>query len=103
VPLLPRDAGADAEDDAEADDTGVGAAGGRAPVDLNMRAIFLHVLSDFAGSVGVVTSGLLITLLSWPGRFYLDPAIRWAMRHPGAEGESGGAVGGGLTCTWFAA
>ena len=40
-----------------------------------MRAIFLHVLSDFLGSIGVVTSGLLLTLLTWPGRFYLDAVI----------------------------
>jgi len=40
-----------------------------------MRAIFLHVLSDFLGSIGVITSGVLETYLTWPYRFYIDPAV----------------------------
>jgi len=44
--------------------------------DLNMRGIFLHVLGDALGSVGVIFTALFIwrTDISW--RFYMDPIIR---------------------------
>lgn len=44
--------------------------------DLNMRGIFLHVMGDALGSVGVIFTALFIwkTDLSW--RFYMDPIVR---------------------------
>lgn len=43
--------------------------------DLNMRGIFLHVLGDALGNLGVIGSALIIGLTSSPWRFYSDPAI----------------------------
>lgn len=43
--------------------------------DLNMRGVFLHVLGDALGNVGVIATALIIWLTTWPGRFYCDPAI----------------------------
>ncbi|KAI5309073.1 hypothetical protein KEM55_004139, partial [Ascosphaera atra] len=43
--------------------------------DLNMRGVFLHVLGDALGNVGVIGSALIIWLTHWPGRYYADPAI----------------------------
>jgi zinc transporter 1 len=43
--------------------------------DLNMRGVFLHVLGDALGNVGVIASALIIWLTSYSWRFYSDPAI----------------------------
>lgn len=43
--------------------------------DLNMRGIFLHVIGDALGNLGVIGSALIIGLSSSPWRFYSDPAI----------------------------
>lgn len=43
--------------------------------DLNMRGIFLHVMGDALGNLGVIGSALIIGLCSSPSRFYSDPAI----------------------------
>lgn len=43
--------------------------------DLNMRGIFLHVMGDALGNLGVIGSALIIRLSSSPLRFYSDPAI----------------------------
>ena len=43
--------------------------------DLNMRGIFLHVMGDALGNLGVIGSALIIGLSSSPWRFYSDPAI----------------------------
>lgn len=42
---------------------------------VNMRGVFLHVLGDALGSVGVIVSGLVIWLGTFDGRFYVDPVI----------------------------
>lgn len=42
---------------------------------MNMQGVFLHVLGDALGNVGVIASGLLIALLDTPYRFYSDPLI----------------------------
>ncbi|KAF9517516.1 hypothetical protein BS47DRAFT_1326273 [Hydnum rufescens UP504] len=42
---------------------------------MNMRALLLHVLGDALGNVGVVASGLIIWLTTWPGKYYSDPII----------------------------
>lgn len=43
--------------------------------DLNMKGIFLHVMGDALGNIGVIASALIIWLTDLPGRFYADPAI----------------------------
>ncbi|KAI9343376.1 cation efflux protein [Pilaira anomala] len=42
---------------------------------LNMRGIFLHVLGDALGNVGVIISGLIIWLTPYDWRFYSDPIV----------------------------
>ena len=43
--------------------------------DLNMRGVFLHVMGDALGNIGVIITALVIWLATWPGRYYLDPAV----------------------------
>ncbi|KAL8850473.1 MAG: hypothetical protein Q9221_004615 [Calogaya cf. arnoldii] len=43
--------------------------------DLNMRGVFLHVMGDALGNIGVIGSALIIWLTSWSWRYYADPAI----------------------------
>ncbi|KIW19971.1 hypothetical protein PV08_00546 [Exophiala spinifera] len=43
--------------------------------DLNMRGVFLHVLGDALGNVGVIASALIIWLTTFPARYYFDPGI----------------------------
>lgn len=43
--------------------------------DLNMRGVFLHVLGDALGNIGVIASALVIWLTDFWWRFYADPAI----------------------------
>ncbi|KAF9945905.1 hypothetical protein BGZ70_003497 [Mortierella alpina] len=43
--------------------------------DLNMRGIFLHVLGDALGSVGVIFTALFLWLTDYSWRFYMDPII----------------------------
>ncbi|KAH7060923.1 zinc/cadmium resistance protein-like protein [Macrophomina phaseolina] len=43
--------------------------------DLNMRGVFLHVMGDALGNIGVIASALIIWLTDFSWRFYSDPAI----------------------------
>lgn len=43
--------------------------------DLNMRGVFLHVVGDALGNIGVIASALIIWLTSYSWRFYVDPGI----------------------------
>lgn len=43
--------------------------------DLNMRGVFLHVLGDALGNIGVIASALIIWQTTFPGRYYFDPGI----------------------------
>ncbi|KAF7505401.1 hypothetical protein GJ744_000947 [Endocarpon pusillum] len=43
--------------------------------DLNMRGVFLHVMGDALGNIGVIASALFIWLTSYSWRYYVDPAI----------------------------
>ncbi|OJJ46161.1 hypothetical protein ASPZODRAFT_67401 [Penicilliopsis zonata CBS 506.65] len=43
--------------------------------DLNMRGVFLHVMGDALGNVGVIASALIIWLTDYSWRFYVDPGI----------------------------
>ena len=49
--------------------------GGHSHGDLNMRGIFLHVMGDALGNIGVICSALIIWLTNYSWRFYFDPAI----------------------------
>ena len=49
--------------------------GGHSHSDLNMRGVFLHVMGDALGNIGVIASALLIWLTHYSWRFYSDPAI----------------------------
>ncbi|KAJ8922681.1 hypothetical protein NQ315_007713, partial [Exocentrus adspersus] len=42
---------------------------------MNMRGVFLHVLSDALGSVIVMISALVFWLSDWKYKFYIDPAL----------------------------
>ncbi len=48
---------------------------GHSHSDLNMRGVFLHVLGDALGNVGVIASALLIWLTTYTWRYYADPLI----------------------------
>lgn len=43
--------------------------------DLNMRGIFLHVMGDALGNLGVIGSALFIWLTDYRWRMYIDPAV----------------------------
>ncbi|KAM5453961.1 Zinc resistance conferring protein [Microsporum audouinii] len=43
--------------------------------DLNMRGVFLHVMGDALGNIGVIVSALIIWLTNYSWRYYADPAI----------------------------
>ncbi|KAF9087010.1 hypothetical protein BGX29_001095 [Mortierella sp. GBA35] len=43
--------------------------------DLNMRGVFLHVLGDALGSVGVIFTALFIWLTDFSWRYYMDPVV----------------------------
>lgn len=43
--------------------------------DLNMRGVFLHVMGDALGNIGVIISALIIWKTSYSWRYYSDPAI----------------------------
>ena len=49
--------------------------GGHSHGDLNMRGVFLHVMGDALGNLGVIGSALIIWLTPWSWRFYVDPGI----------------------------
>ncbi len=52
-----------------------GSAGGHSHADLNMRGVFLHVMGDALGNIGVIGSALFIWLTSYSWRYYSDPVI----------------------------
>ncbi|KAF2459755.1 cation efflux protein [Lineolata rhizophorae] len=52
-----------------------GSGHGHSHGDLNMRGVFLHVMGDALGNIGVIASALIIWLTTVPWRFYADPAI----------------------------
>lgn len=47
--------------------------------DLNMRGVFLHVMGDALGNIGVIASALVIWLTDYEWRFYVDPGISLAI------------------------
>lgn len=49
--------------------------GGGSDRNMNMRGVYLHVLSDALGSIIVMISALIVWLTEWKYRFYLDPVL----------------------------
>jgi solute carrier family 30 (zinc transporter), member 1 len=49
--------------------------GGHSHKNLNMRGVFLHVLGDALGNIGVIITALFIWLTHFSWRFYADPVI----------------------------
>ncbi|XP_026326358.1 zinc transporter 1 isoform X2 [Hyposmocoma kahamanoa] len=45
------------------------------PGHMNMKGVFLHVLSDALGSLIVVGSALIVWLTDWEYKYYIDPAL----------------------------
>ena len=43
--------------------------------DLNMRGVFLHVMGDALGNIGVIAAALFIWLTDYSWRFFVDPGI----------------------------
>jgi len=54
---------------------GGGGGHGHSHGNMNMRGVFLHVLGDALGNVGVIGAGLIIWLTTSKWRFYSDPII----------------------------
>jgi solute carrier family 30 (zinc transporter), member 1 len=52
-----------------------GKKGGHSHGDLNMRGVFLHVMGDALGNIGVIVTALFIWLTTFKWRFYSDPAV----------------------------
>jgi len=48
---------------------------GHSHADLNMRGVFLHVLGDALGNIGVIATALFIWLTDYSWRMYADPAV----------------------------
>src|SRR5581483_11777243 len=44
---------------------------------LNMRGVFIHVLGDALGNVGVIASGIFIYLTDYSWKYYADPIVRY--------------------------
>ncbi|BGP42504.1 Zinc resistance conferring protein [Rhodotorula kratochvilovae] len=65
------------EEHGDADEGGHGGHGGHAPSEgaMNMQGVFLHVLGDALGNVGVIAAGLFIWLTDYSWRMYTDPGI----------------------------
>jgi zinc transporter 1 len=72
----------EAHDHAHDDDKGTQPSG----EDLNMRGIFVHVLGDALGSVGVIFTALFVWLTDFSWRFYMDPVIRCILVHFSCSG-----------------
>jgi solute carrier family 30 (zinc transporter), member 1 len=43
--------------------------------DLNMKGVFLHVMGDALGNIGVIASAIFIWQTTYSWRYYVDPAI----------------------------
>jgi len=48
---------------------------------LNMKAVFLHVLGDALGSVVVIISALLIKFIEADWKYRIDPVLRFSLHH----------------------
>lgn len=59
--------------------TSGGGGHGHSHGDLNMRGVFLHVMGDALGNIGVIATALFIWLTDYSWRFYADPAVSLAI------------------------
>ena len=46
---------------------------------LNMRAVFLHVLGDALGSVVVIISAIVIKFIDADWKYKIDPVLRYIL------------------------
>ncbi|KAI9322634.1 cation efflux protein [Dichotomocladium elegans] len=46
---------------------------------LNMKGIFLHVMGDALGNIGVIATALFVWLTDFSWRFYMDPVISFVI------------------------
>ncbi len=65
----------DSHNHAQPKDGHKGGGHGHSHGDLNMRGVFLHVMGDALGNIGVIASALFIWLTNYSWRFYSDPLI----------------------------
>lgn len=56
-------------------DSSAGGSHGHDHSNMNMRAVFLHVLGDALGNIGVIGTGLFVYFTTFSWRFYSDPVI----------------------------
>lgn len=56
-------------------DASAGGSHGHDHSNMNMRAVFLHVLGDALGNIGVIATGLFVYFTTFSWRFYSDPVI----------------------------
>lgn len=52
---------------------------GHSHENMNMTGVFLHVLGDAVGNVGVILTGLFIWFTTYSWRFYVDPFISFVI------------------------
>jgi zinc transporter 1 len=43
--------------------------------DTNLHGVFLHILGDALGSIGVVINGICVWIMPWNWKYYIDPTI----------------------------
>lgn len=68
--------GHDHDQDDHGHSHGAGGGGhGHSHGNMNMRGVFLHVLGDALGNVGVIAAGLVIMFAEGHWKYYFDPAI----------------------------
>ncbi|GFZ43150.1 Cobalt uptake protein COT1 [Saitozyma sp. JCM 24511] len=56
-------------------DAGGGGHGGHSHGSMNMRGVFLHVMGDALGNIGVISAGLVIWFCQGRWTLYFDPAV----------------------------
>lgn len=56
-------------------EAGVPAPGAGAHKSANLHAVFLHVLGDALGSVGVIITGLVVMFVPYDWKYYFDPLL----------------------------
>lgn len=75
TPMLSAAAVHSAHNHAKPKDGSSGGGGGHDHANMNMRAVFLHVLGDALGNIGVIATGLFVHFTRFSWRFYADPVI----------------------------
>jgi len=47
--------------------------------DMNIRAIFLHIMGDALASAAVIISGLIVQFTTWEFKYHIDPLVSMAI------------------------